>query len=504
MKRLFKTAMFLLALSLMPALPLAASSSPTDGDGSFTVASMNVDGLPATVLGFISINPDGPGEDGSAEIGGRFAASGWDIIAVSEDFNFHDALYSGDFKANYGSGTHRGRVGDSLMIPYDTDGLGLFYKNEIAVRGEGWIRWDDYYPKSGTGNGGDSLIKKGFRFYTATVADGVDIDVYILHMDADSSAEDIDARESQLSQLADYIKSTDSKNPIIIMGDTNCRYTREHLQSLLIDSINEDPRFTAGDAWIENIRRGAYPAVGDPPIMASDKTGDGSGYPYPRAEIVDKIFFVNNADSDIHLRLDLYTVDTSFRDAGGAPLADHWPVTARFAYAKKYEVTYEDGVGGSVFESRTIASLSGDPTPGYGDDTPSRDGYEFVGWSPDVAPTVAGNATYTAVWRAVPESLVTEPPVSGTEGTDPGGPAVTEPGATAPGSAESSAEDSASVPSGTATDTVGHGAEETLSDANPDGNNGNNDNNASFIAPIIAAAAAVAAAIAVCIRRKKL
>ena len=37
-----------------------------------------------------------------------------------------------------------------------------------------------------TGNGADGMINKGFRYYEAEVADGVYVDFYILHMDADS------------------------------------------------------------------------------------------------------------------------------------------------------------------------------------------------------------------------------------------------------------------------------------------------------------------------------
>ena len=45
--------------------------------------------------------------------------------------------------------------------------------------------------------------------------------------------------------------------------------------------------------------------------------------------------------------------------------------------------------------------LAGDPTPAYKDgSTPTRTGYEFTGWEPDVADTVTSDATYTAKWTA--------------------------------------------------------------------------------------------------------
>lgn len=303
----------LLALALVlgccPALALAAGETA----GSFTAVCMNVDGLPQRILG-ISINADGPGSDGTKEISRKMATYGWDIIGVSEDFNYNDELMSS--LTEYNSGTHRGGVSG---LTNDTDGLNLLWKNTVSVTGEKWVSWNTHYSTGffGTGNGADGMIDKGYRYYEATVADGVSVDVYILHMDADSDAGDIAARESQLAQLASAIKSSDNGNPILIMGDTNCRYTRESLQSILIDGINADSRFTIRDAWVEKVRDGVYPAKGDAAIVAKDKGGT---YDYPEAEIVDKIFYINNTDSRVTLTADSYTIATDFTDTDGAAL----------------------------------------------------------------------------------------------------------------------------------------------------------------------------------------
>ena len=48
------------------------------------------------------------------------------------------------------------------------------------------------------------------------------MDVYILHMDADSADEDNAARASQIDQLMAAVEANDNGNPVIIMGDTNC------------------------------------------------------------------------------------------------------------------------------------------------------------------------------------------------------------------------------------------------------------------------------------------
>ena len=70
--------------------------------------------------------------------------------------------------------------------------------------------------------------------------------------------------------------------------------------------------------------------------------------------------------------------------------------------SEKYTVTYTDGVDDEeIFEDQTYTVESGKATPDF-DGTPARDGYLFAGWSPEVAKTVTGNATYTAQWEQLP------------------------------------------------------------------------------------------------------
>lgn len=323
----------IMALSCVAAMiPVSAVSAAEPQTGTFTAVSMNVDGLPTDLLGFININEGGPGKEGTRAIGQKMAEYNWDIIGVSEDFNYNDELMS-SLSANYNAGTYRGGV---AWLTNDTDGLNLLWKKSLSVTGEKCTAWNTHYSTGafGTGNGADGMIDKGFRYYEAEVADGVYVDIYILHMDADSDAGDIEARHAQLTQLADTIKASNNGNPIIIMGDTNCRYTREDIRAWFLDPINADSRFDIQDAWIENIWNGKYPEVGEDALMAKDKGGT---YDYPQAEIVDKIFYINNTDSDVELKLDSYSVETSFTGADETALADHWPIVGKFEYTVKQE-----------------------------------------------------------------------------------------------------------------------------------------------------------------------
>ena len=81
-------------------------------------------------------------------------------------------------------------------------------------------------------------------------------------------------------------------------------------------------------------------------------------------------------------------------------------LTGVWAYTEQvvatYSVTYTDGVEDSVIFKNEVHNnlVNGAPTPPYNNGaTPTREGYEFTGWSPAVAETVTANATYTAQWE---------------------------------------------------------------------------------------------------------
>lgn len=64
-------------------------------------------------------------------------------------------------------------------------------------------------------------------------------------------------------------------------------------------------------------------------------------------------------------------------------------------------VTYTDGVKGEeVFADVVYKDIPyGTGTPAFGTKDPTRKGYKFVGWEPEVAETVTKNVTYTAKWE---------------------------------------------------------------------------------------------------------
>lgn len=302
--------LFIASFALMTLL--APNSAFAQRSYSFNATTLNVDGLPRTILGK-EINPDAKEAEGATAIGNETRTKGWDIVAMSEDFNFHDYLIA-PISDLYYAGTHGGKVAAKINT---TDGLGL-----LLTKKTGWnfsnetrVKWKDHYGE--INHGADGLIDKGFRYYTITIAPGVEFDFYCLHMDAEDDPKDIQARESQLTQLVEYIKSHDNGRNILILGDTNCRYTRDNVKGKLIDPINAVDNFTIHDAWIELIRGGAYPNLGDPAIMIGDK-GPQMG------EVVDKIFWIENSKSPLKIKANSFLHDTSFT------ASDHYPLTVNF------------------------------------------------------------------------------------------------------------------------------------------------------------------------------
>lgn len=306
----------------------------------FTAACLNVDGLPPTVKAAgvvnVKLNPEGPQETGTLQMSKLVSQKGWDFFGVSENFNYNTQLMS-EIGGIYNTGTYRGAIPSSVtnVVPYlagnkwfDTDGLNLLWRSNISVSDEAWYLWNK---RNGiTEDGADQLIAKGFRYYTVRIAAGLEVDVYILHMDAETTPADNEAREIQMTQLVDMILASDNKRPIIIMGDTNCRYTRDNLKGLMFDRINADERFDIHDPWIDFPRRGVMPDLGAGSIMVPGHFDGTNHEAFQTGEVVDKIFYINNKDASAKLTAKSYLHDTDFTWPDGSEISDHYPIVIEF------------------------------------------------------------------------------------------------------------------------------------------------------------------------------
>lgn len=182
-----------LILSVFTAtLPCALAAT-----GTFNVLSFNVAGLPE----FINDNGVKGGKSNAAkQIGQKFAAGGYDVIQIQEDFKYHKEIYAND--------NHPHRTVTSGDVP---KGSGLNTLSNFGWSDFRRITWDDCYIDQG-----DCLTPKGFTFMRINIAQGVTVDFYNLHADAGTGARDERARRANIQQVADYIDSNSAGRAVIV------------------------------------------------------------------------------------------------------------------------------------------------------------------------------------------------------------------------------------------------------------------------------------------------
>lgn len=287
---------------------------------SFTATALNVDGLPSL------INNDGPGSNGTKLISTYLKSKDYDIIGISEDFEYHDELKS--YMTGYSWGTYRGSVNVlNLFSPANTDGLEFAWNtNTVSVTNESWTQWS--HSESGDGN---QYIKKGFRHYDMTLDGGQVIDVYVLHMDA---GDVVSSREQQWSQMADVVNAADPNRSKLIIGDTNSRWTREDIGANFVNRLNG---FSVGDPWVKFWRGGVFPKPGTGDLTDQSDPANLSNY-----EVVDKLLYLNPTYAEGALQLSPkyfrleqdYTYGTVDGSGNTKALGDHRPAVAEFTLVK--------------------------------------------------------------------------------------------------------------------------------------------------------------------------
>ena len=312
---------------------------------SFTLATLNVDGMPKQIL-FFDVNTEGPGEEFSPVIAKYMLNKKFDIILTQENFNYNAAL-TGPFEtAGYRHDIWGGGIdvelafdrldkGEELEGIFHIDGLTAFWSPKLQVAREDSVRWTAGYGL--IDHGWDTMVRKGFRSYDVTLSGGNRLVVYNMHMDASdgddelSGADSLDrqARMVQWRQLRDHILTHLDKRPVIVTGDLNSYYERDSICSQVFSVIEQTGRATVGDAWITLERGGKFPAMVKGPV-----TNDpGSTTWALKGQTLDKIIYINPTDGP-HLKPLSFSVDsaTYVRADGKTPLGDHAPVSAKFRF----------------------------------------------------------------------------------------------------------------------------------------------------------------------------
>ncbi|MGW2783037.1 jacalin-like lectin [Streptomyces populi] len=304
------------AAAVLGGLTAAASPAAAADSGTFSVLSYNVAGLPDG----ISSAPT-PRQSATTAIGGLIAP--YDVVHVEEDFNYHAALYAADTAHAHRTPTSGGAgIGSGLntlsKIPYDTDDFERTGWNSCQI------------------DSGDCLTPKGFTFMRERLAEGVYVDFYNVHTNAGTSAGDLASRADNLNQLTAFIGTRSAGNAVVVMGDTNTRYTRSG------DTIAE---FAAAngltDAWVQTVRGGTAPAKGSDALVC-----DQSGTTVPdTCEVVDKILYRGSKLVTLNAT-SYHNEHTRFLTSDGLMLSDHDPITASFTWSRDTAFQLSDQFGG--------------------------------------------------------------------------------------------------------------------------------------------------------------
>ena len=299
----------------------------------FTVTTLNVDGLPQEVLS-VSVNPDGPGEAYTPAIGQFLTAKGSDFIAVQENFNFNEQLCA-VLEANYDHDAWCGGIdpsksdGQRFLI----DGLNGFWRKGLTAERTDSVAWVQNYGVMDHAN--DAMATKGFRRYDVRLANGTELVVYNLHMDAsmdddERSGEDKPDRETrmmQLRQLRTHLLERLDQRPVIVAGDMNCYYARDSVKHQFIDYINATGRATAGDVWITLERKGHYPELQQEPVMQDE----GAKGWMRQGETLEKILYINPKGGTQLTPVEFSIDSTGYVRPDGTPLGDHFPLSVKFS-----------------------------------------------------------------------------------------------------------------------------------------------------------------------------
>lgn len=282
-----------------------AQNDPPAKTVTVSIASANVAGLPI---------PSAFDDHGNVvprtqkEMGQLLNESGIDVICVQEDFQFHGILAKQMTNYPYQTFTSGG-------VPVGS-GVNIFSKYPIYnVERHSWEHFNGIWDAAN-----DALTPKGFVKATVDV-DGVLLDVYDLHADANGSIPDCLAKKAQWGELLDFIAEHSAGRSVAITGDWNaCLHT--DIPCDLYPIMIEGAGFK--DGWSEYCNDGVYFTgyLSQAEVNAyNEKFG---GYYWGKWDSVERLLYRNGDDGANLICTDFRYVD--YNKLGGYDyegLTDH-------------------------------------------------------------------------------------------------------------------------------------------------------------------------------------
>ncbi len=260
---------------------LAAGCSDEPASGEVLLLTYNVAGLPQ---GISKSNP----ATNIPLISPKLNA--YDLVVVQEDFNYQDQLRK-DVELPHQS------VPQKTATTKSTFGDGLNRFSRFAFKEHQRAPFAKCY-------GADCLAAKGISVALHELAPGVEVDIYNLHLEAGSKADDEAARAEHVDVLLKSITSRSVGRALIVAGDFNLKRKDGAHDLKMLDRLAKEGGL----------------------LQACDvlKCGD---------DRVDRVFF-RSSDSLTFTALSR-KVDETFRDSKGEELSDHEPLVVKLGWQQR-------------------------------------------------------------------------------------------------------------------------------------------------------------------------
>lgn len=295
----------------------AAGKKPTGPEGSFSILTYNVAGLPA------EISKENPAEHIPLI---SPLLDQYDVVLTQEDFDWWGDLagkfdfvnYHERLRANathpFKTAQHPGPEAVDLdmsqrPMPLIGDGQGIM--SRFSFTDEQRHPWTSCFGGIDTSDGGagDCLAMKGFAVVTLTLSPGLEIDVYTLHMEAGGTDADQQLQADNVAQLSRFIAQHSVGRAIVVGGDTNLHTESDHPDA-------------NGDADTQ-----LWASL----LADSDLTDACAATDCAETSRIDKIAY--RSSQAVELQATSYDVPTaSFRDPSGIDLSDHEPVVVNMKW----------------------------------------------------------------------------------------------------------------------------------------------------------------------------
>ena len=230
------------ALAVLMLFSLCSFAAFAEENKTLSLLSYNVAGLPdfKALIG----KGDKNVRQNQKNIGKILNSRNYDLVAVQEDFGYHDTLSKELSSFSYKTNNTGGIPGG--------DGMNLYSK--YPLYNETRTAWNKLYGV--LDHGADEMTPKGILYCVLDLGDGVLVDFYDIHADAYGDEGSKAARRDNFKQLSEMINSRGTDRPVIVTGDFNIAFhygsNDDGLYEYLADSCG------LKDSWVELHNNGDY------------------------------------------------------------------------------------------------------------------------------------------------------------------------------------------------------------------------------------------------------